>query len=144
MANGLSRTPSPAPGESAASTRSDSGTYPGHQQDGTAQERRWQGVQLHAGSLKETDPCLSLPMRLLETIGIGLSKEQLSREFASLKRDYKWLLMDMRQNLYIVGQRTMGMYEEELSAFAAKMRAQQNGSAQTKNLAQGADKKSKK
>ena len=31
------------------------------------------------------EPCLSLLMRLLETIGIHVSEEQLSREFASLQ-----------------------------------------------------------
>lgn len=84
------------------------------------------------------EPCSSLLMRLFETIGIPVSKEQLNREFASLKRDYKWLLMEMKQKLYIVAQRTSGMYEEELSAFAAELREQQGGSSQTKNLTQGA------
>lgn len=87
---------------------------------------------------------LSLLMQLFDTIGIYVSTAQLSREFASLKRDYKWLLMDMRQKLYIVSQRTSGMYEEELSAFAAKLPEQQDGSTRTNNLMQGAHTKGAK
>lgn len=90
------------------------------------------------------EPCLSLLMRLFKTIAVHISKEQLSREFTSLKRDYKWLLMDMRAKLYIVGQRTSGMYEEELSAFAATLREQDGKQMQTKSLKKGSRKKGSK
>ena len=65
--------------------------------------------------------CLPLLMRLFETIGIRVSIEQLSREFMSLRREYRWLRIMMKEKLYIVGQFTEGLYDVELPAFAAKL-----------------------
>ena len=90
------------------------------------------------------EPCLPLLMRLFETIGILVSKEQFSREFASLRQHYKWLRMDMTTNLYIVGKRTSSMYDEELLAFAAKVREQDEEPTQTKSLKKGSRKRGSK
>jgi hypothetical protein len=91
------------------------------------------------------EPCLPLLMRLFETIGIAVSREQLTREFTSLKQDYKWLRMDMESKLYIVGQRTSNMYEEELAAFGAKIRELANDDpTQTKILSQGTHREGRK
>jgi hypothetical protein len=86
------------------------------------------------------EPCLSLLMRLFETIGIQVSKEQLSREFASLKRDYKWLRMLMNEKLFIVGQFTEGLYDVELAALAARLQEEEDGSPQRANLTRKAHK----
>jgi hypothetical protein len=90
------------------------------------------------------EPCLPLLMRLFKTIGIRVSREQLSREFVSLRREYRWLRMLMEEKLHIVSERTSGMYEEELSALAAKLLGQQDGSTRTNNLTQGMHKKGTK
>ena len=80
------------------------------------------------------EPCLPLLMKLFGTIGIRVSREQLSREFMSLRREYRWLRMLMKEKLHVVGDFTSSMYDEELAAFAAELREQYDEPPQTKGL----------
>jgi hypothetical protein len=87
------------------------------------------------------EPCLPLLLQLFATIGIKVSKEQLSREFMSLRREYKWLRIIMEEKLSVVGGFQCGMYKEELEAFSAWVREQVDGTPQTKSRTQGTHKK---
>jgi hypothetical protein len=90
------------------------------------------------------ETCLSILMRLFETIGIHVSEQQFSREFMSLRREYRWLRMLMKEKLYVVGEFQHGMYDEEFAAFAASVREQVDGTPQTASQARGKKKKGTK
>jgi hypothetical protein len=90
------------------------------------------------------EPCLPLLIRLFKTIGIRVSKVQLSREFMSLRREYKWLRIIMKEKLSIVSGFQLGMYKEELAAFSARLREQVDGTPQTASQARGKKKKGTK
>lgn len=90
------------------------------------------------------EPCLPLLLQLFATIGIRVSKEQLSREFMSLRREYKWLKIIMEEQLSVVGGFPLGMYKEELAAFAAKLQEHLDNGGQMTRVIPVAHKKGRK
>ena len=71
-------------------------------------------------------PCLSILMQLFETIGIKVSKQQLTREFKSLRRDYRWLRLLMTEKLLVVNEFTSSMNEAEQAAFSEWVQEQES------------------
>jgi hypothetical protein len=62
----------------------------------------------------------------------------------SLRREYKWLKIIMEEQLSVVGGFPLGMYKEELAAFAAKLQEHLDNGGQMTRVIPVAHKKGRK